>query len=615
MERSMASFLVPIASALAVLGAAGEASAFNFGEHHDIVVAAVRSLPASDRKALFDLYRATASSRDHLCSPEDLAFAHDRKRTPCISLADLSALAADHSCSPRSLENDVRRTEWAEKVVQRGMETRRQLTQEGAFGTTFSELWRRSDLDLELIDAEYGSRAAANDAHFALARASDSLRVYLFESLEVDRPKLNAVGLYAVFHAAALRHAVEASRTTDPVTKQRHLERAMFVEAFAAHFLEDLFASGHIVGTVGNVATRKGTHDSYGESGLDVRTWRGISYEAHGDAFMKEVDLAHASEAVARGLAQLLHAATGDVDLVDRADGMPLAVAERLIDFDVCRETLMPAGLVPYRMLPVVEEVVVDTPVPARSTSLLPRTRAEIGVFAGVASGVRVIGGGASPDAARVAGGGEFEIAFRFGASLTDVVGPRGDGHLYLEIGRSLGADAFSDSVSGQSSRYYVRRSNKLGLRLPFLLVPGDLIVLAPVLAIASPRTLEAVAITSAYGGLIPWQRPILTRAGELQLMIGRKVDVYLYDRHDAIDDGTGRLVSYRTVSVGTPIIEWRPLRRYAQGSALGLSVRFLVGAEVPFGAVDIATGRETTALESSMYGALALEFWGRQFL
>lgn len=43
-------------------------------------------------------------------------------------------------------------------------------------------------------------------------------------------------------------------------------------EPFALHFLEDTFASGHVSGTSGDASKRKGTHDFYGQSGLEVFT-------------------------------------------------------------------------------------------------------------------------------------------------------------------------------------------------------------------------------------------------------------------------------------------------------------------------------------------------------
>ncbi len=42
-------------------------------------------------------------------------------------------------------------------------------------------------------------------------------------------------------------------------------------EAFALHFVEDIYAAGHIAGTWGDVSQRKGTHDFYNASGLEMR--------------------------------------------------------------------------------------------------------------------------------------------------------------------------------------------------------------------------------------------------------------------------------------------------------------------------------------------------------
>jgi hypothetical protein len=65
---------------------------------------------------------------------------------------------------------------------------------------------------------------------------------------------------------------------------------ALADEAFALHFLEDVFASGHTAGTWGNASQRKGTHDYYNEHGLEVVTWNGEIMIITGDAYMRKQD-------------------------------------------------------------------------------------------------------------------------------------------------------------------------------------------------------------------------------------------------------------------------------------------------------------------------------------
>jgi len=597
-----------VAAVTILLGVARDAQAFNFGEHHDIAVAAVRSLRAEDRERLFRIHESLG---DRTCATGELALATERRDLACVGVADLGALAADHACAAPELGDVVAHEDWALRVIARAMRARRDLQRSDA-RSAFNELWRASDLDLDLIDAAYGSRAASNDAHFALPRASDSLSLYLYESLEVDAPALNAVGLYAMFHAAALRFAVEAARAPDPETQRRALRRGMLTESFAVHFLEDIFSAGHIVGTFGDIPTKKGTHDLYSEIGVDVRTWRGASYGAHGDAHMESADLAHASAAIAKVYAQFVRATSGAADLVEVADAMPIDVAERVYGFDVCRETTMPRERVVGRAFwPPLLDVLGDSPVPARATTLLPRGRAEVGAFLGVGSGVRGVVSSTSAYASGATGAGaaELEVVGRVGVSLSDVLGPRSDGRFAVEIGRVFGADV-TTRADGTQPAPTLRRAYKFGLHLPFFVLPGDLLLLGPVLAFTSPKTLEAIGIAAANGGLIPWQRPIQTRAGEVQFLLGRKLDVYLYDRRPV---DAPIVASLRSVALTSPVVEWRPMRTFSFGTSLGFSMRLSAGVEVPFGLEETAPGN--VRLRSAFAGTLGFEFWGRRFL
>ncbi|MFO0677079.1 MAG: hypothetical protein U0169_11115 [Polyangiaceae bacterium] len=590
--------------------------AFTFGEHHDIGVAALARIPEGHRRSsLATLDAAFGSTRT--CRAGDVLPAAGRGDPSCIDLADLGALAADHACSVSALEDVIVREPWTLAVVRRAMRARRLLASGDSFGTSFGDSWRRSDLDLDLIDARYGARAASNDAHFALTRSTDTLRLYLHEALEIDRPPLNAVGLFAIFHTASLRLAIESRAPMAEEASRRLVATSILAEAFADHFLEDMFSTGHIVGTVGDVATKKGTHDLYGERGLDVRTWRGDSYEGHGDAFMKVEDRDRAAVAVATAMDQWAMALEGDPAIARSLSEMGLDVARRAASVDVCRESVMPDAVVPRSIWPTLEAVLVDSPVPARTTTLLPRGHADVGAFVGFASGARTLVVGALPTSPNgVLAAAEFELSGRFGVSLGDIVGPRADGRFYVEVGRVLGGDAMARaSPAGESSPLTLRHGTKFGLYAPFFLIPGDLILLSPVLGIASPKTLEAMAITAAYGGLVPWQRPVLTRFGDVQFLAGRKIDVYLYDRHDVVELPGEPRVTYRSLMLGTPLVEWRSSNRMTSTTGLGVAMRFSAGADIPFGAVNPVDASTATRLYSAFYGALQLEFWARTFL
>ena len=60
------------------------------------------------------------------------------------------------------------------------------------------------------------------------------------------------------------------------------------LEAFAEHFLEDMFAAGHVAGSWGNAAERKGTHDFYNQHGSrGPQPGAGEETVLFGDGFLK----------------------------------------------------------------------------------------------------------------------------------------------------------------------------------------------------------------------------------------------------------------------------------------------------------------------------------------
>ena len=121
--------------------------------------------------------------------------------------------------------------------------------------------------------------------------------------------EINAVGVWGRYHLSALQKATRLARENLAPEERSALALAMLAdEAFALHFLEDVFAAGHVAGTWGDVSQRKGTHDYYNESGLEVRTWQGAENTVvlMGDAHMRPEDAERAAAAVRLSLEQLL---------------------------------------------------------------------------------------------------------------------------------------------------------------------------------------------------------------------------------------------------------------------------------------------------------------------
>ena len=106
--------------------------------------------------------------------------------------------------------------------------------------------------------------------------------------------EINAIGVYSYFHLSALQKASRLAAEPQLAAAERAaLARAMLAdEAFALHFLQDVFAAGHIAGTWGDRSQRQGTHDYYNHNGLEVFTWAGGSRSVvlMGDAYMRAED-------------------------------------------------------------------------------------------------------------------------------------------------------------------------------------------------------------------------------------------------------------------------------------------------------------------------------------
>src|SRR5262249_28716794 len=333
--------------------------------------------------------------------------------------------------------------------------------------------------------------------------------------------------LRALAKAARLAHGELA-----PTMRAQVALAALADEAFALHFLEDSFAAGHMAGTWGKAAVRKGTHDYYNERGLETVTWSGHRFVAQGDAYMRPQDAERAATAISGSLAQLLAALDGKGNTDAAADGFTATESEA---FDVCQQSHFPAlagtvaeirGLVP---------IIVQTPVPALGPGPgeLPRFHAELGPFVGVsaaARGVALAGGFGSTQTGMSTTGG-LEGAVRVGLGLEGVLNEAGDGLVFAEAGFRQDASTLGAATVPGRGAITAR------LRVPLWLIPGDLVLEAPALAWLSPPTLQPMAVQAASGGPPPGQTGLAPPIGRVQFVLGRAVglSVYRSRRDDAM--------------------------------------------------------------------------------
>jgi hypothetical protein len=585
------------------------ASAWIYPEHRDIGLAAYERLSPADREVVDRLWaEARPAFQGRLCENPDMG---DQGLKPaCIDFAAFAALSGDHSCSPKELVEKVLPSDWVLGVARVAAETKHQL----ATATTREQMLNRiatSNLALQSADPEYATRAGANNAHFLLPRTSDELRAYALSSVEEGAP-LNALGLYAQYHLAALALAQRLAESTPPEQERASMVRdVLALEGYALHWLEDIYSAGHVVGTWGSDAWRKGTHDYYSEFGIDTRDWAGLPIIAFGDAYMKPADLERASGAVARSLHSLANALRPGDELASLAKGFGPGPST-VLALDSCRETSQPRAGGPPELGPRSQAQLERMPVPSRGEWDVhpPRFREELGLFIGVFG---TIAGSASwgsqaisldpGSAAGTTWTAGLAAGVRVGFGAEDITGSVGTGIAFLDVGLAMQSAQLGPCTGGEICtalgttalfpRVPARTGLRVGLRLPFWLIPGDMLLLAPVLALTSPADLSSVAVDAASGGLIPYERSFRTGAGIFQVVLGREVDATFFGILTDVlvilptgtaPDGSQQLgvADVQSVRLNFPVLEWTPFRTFATQVTFAAGLQLGFGVEIP---------------------------------
>jgi hypothetical protein len=614
--------------ALALLSVwASDANAWLYPEHRDISLLAVQHLDA-DRQAVFDRLWQDARTGDEqrLCAHG--ADADQGLKPSCLDWAALAAIAGDHSCSSSEMLATVRAADWIlpvaaiaaqlkvdlaqipivppeEAVSGSDRAAREQRTQYAIARAQRSTILRASDVRLQAIDAALATRASNNAAHFPLARPDPSVGAYDYAQLTLRiGSDVSAIGAYFWFHLSALQKAGRLANEQLSDDERRMLARAaLFDEAFALHFLEDMFAAGHVAGTWGDLSQRKGTHDYYNQNGLEVFTWRsrGQSIVLMGDAHMRPQDAELAAQTVRTSLEQVLDVATRrarDYEL-PQTPTAPAATD----GFDVCKATVLPArdASVTYQAgyRPAIEEVLLGTPIPGLGAGFgaVPRFRSEIGTFFGFAGSidVRQIDGGFLPTQTQHGGMAGLDVSFRFGVGLEGAVGDESDGLVFASLGLRTDSNSTNKSAStglgsldgSLSAAIPPRSAISLRIRMPFYVFPGDLLLASP-LYLINKDAYTRLGVTATNGGLIPWQLGHATRHGRYQFVIGRELGVTFHGRHtvDQIwvptDGALGQVVNYESVTYDLPIFEYRPYRSFSSNQSSSVMLQLFIGGDFP---------------------------------
>jgi len=641
-----------------------ESGAWVYPEHRDIALLAVDNLDP-DRSLVFSqLWReARLSYEGRLCSSgADSA----QGLTPdCIDWAALSAIAGDHACSSAQMMETVTGSSWiltlADVAAQLKVDLDRipilpsseQLKLSGDFGEDVRDRFaaessradrinalRTADTRMQRVDVEYATRAGANNAHFLLARAAteQSGMEYADQTL-AQGSEVNAIGVYSWYHLSALQKAARlANETLSPAERSALARSMLFDEAFALHFLEDVFASGHVAGTWGDASQRKGTHDFYNQNGLEARTWVGreASVVLMGDAHMRDQDADVAADAVLKSLNQVLDAATGrsahDNPYRPNAPSEP-------DDFNVCQNDILPSretGLEDNdEYMAALTETLEPTPIPGLGPGLgsMPRFRSELGPFLGLAGSIdgRGISGGFESSQNKDGGFiGGLELALRGGVGLEGALGESSDGLLFTSLGfrtdspstNTFGETEFGAFDGNLSAAIPARTALSFRARMPYYVLPADLLLLSP-MYFFNPDAYTRMAVSSANGGLLGWQQGMATPLGRLQFVLGREIGINFYglDGEDQLvapaeqPGDPARIVNFKSTSYEFPILEFRPYRSFSMNQSSSIMFQLYGGVDVPRSAkVVLPEGGAPVELDTIWFLGLKMAFDWRYY-
>jgi hypothetical protein len=570
-------FLISVAVPITVL-------AWLYPEHREITLLALKMLEPEQRSQLEELWsEARRGNESRLCA--QMADSSQGPKPSCLDYADWPPLAGDHSCSAQQMLSEVLTAPWVLKVAAVGATLDSELSAATRSDQRINAL-RRSDIELLRADPDLVRRAKSNNAHFLLARPNVAMEPKTYASIVLGPgAELNAVGAYALYHERALAAAARiAEGHLPPEAHAKTALAALANEAFALHFLEDSFAAGHVAGNWGNNAIRMGTHDYYSGHGVEVTTWDGTRFVALGDAYLGPENAKRVATAVRDSLAQLADALAGKSGVApDNSENVQPGT------FNVCQEKHFSSAVIDKEQVEALLPIIKQTPIPALGDvpGQLPRFRSEIGTFVGVSAAVlaQAMNGGLGTNQNGASGTGGLETSFRVGIGLDDVLDESGDGLMFVGLGYR-----FDGAAQGEATMPG-RGALTLRGRAPFWLVPGDLVVAAPVLALFSRNTLQSMAVRAANGGLIPWQSGIATRIGRFQFVLGREAGVnwYRLDTHNPMllrTPGVAPLdrtaVAVRSIQVDFPILEYRPFRSFSRNQTSSVLIQFYAGFDRP---------------------------------
>lgn len=592
-----------------ILSAFQTTRAWIYPEHKDIMHLAIQKLEPEYRNTLDFLWNKARFGFESRLTEGVIDTAQNTNPTQ-LDYAAWPAIGGDHSTSAKDMLFNILQTDWILEVASVTAQLKIDLEKAKDKEERINAL-RNSDILLQRADPEYATRAGHNNVHFLLSlkTVKETALEYGFECFK-EGTELNAFGVYIWYHNSAL---VKATRySTEELNAEKRSElilAALADEAFALHFLEDVFAAGHAAGTWGDASQRKGTHDYYNEHGLTTSTWDGNSIVLTGDAWMRPQDADVAARVVKISIEQLLDAANGKKSNMIYSDEENIFTAD---DFNIGANNYMPARKLDPKIGNLIAPIFNKTPIPGLEHGLgeLPRFRAELGMFVGFVPALRgsMVSGGFGKDQKALGLIGGIETSVRIGLGLDGVLNESGDGLAFLGLGWRQDGPSSTGIVDLPGTEAYGnllaaipgRSAFSVRLRLPFYIIPGDLLIAAPILFFVSQENLIKMGATAVNGGLIPWQAGLATSFGRFQFVLGREMGVYLFGRsrvRDALfnisEDENGLpslfILSFRSTQIEFPIVEYRPFRTFEMEQRSSLFIQLYGGVDIPHNVDNIS--------------------------
>ena len=400
----------------------------------------------------------------------------------------------------------------------------------------------RSDLRAPDRGPRYSTRAGANNSHFLLARETDDVREFLIASANTRRPAERPRHL-DVEHVAALRLAAAWAAGKIPgADRPRPRARSSRLEIYGVHFLEDSFAAGHVAGAGETSRRARGRTTTTTWTASTRATGPASPASSSATRTCAPSDRERARDAIGASLAQVLDALDPAWPLSPSAKAFPSTgpTAWR-------RST--PARAWSCRRCPRTSDrgsrgsrdaFSKTTPVPGRgrrtglSPASAPRSAPSSASRAGSAAVMRRPSHGGflrrpadRRDRRRSAGRPRPRGHPRGGGRRSDL--PAGRHPPAAEQRNRLRRMHGRGTVAGIALQSPARKAVSVRFRMPFWLIPGDLLLAAPLVAPFDMNRYTKMAMRAASGGLIPWQAGLSTFFGRVQFILGREVGVQFF--------------------------------------------------------------------------------------